>query len=85
MGPGWTFPWAAKVEHESDVEVTKTTQDQLIVIEQNPDRCCGEKVAEGWHAEKVPQTCYAENVPNCCYVEEVRGEEELKEMGRGEL
>ena len=80
----------AKVELESplvsDVELPKPIEDQQIIIEQNSADCCSaEKVPDSFHAEKLPDSCYAENLPNCCYVEQVRGEEELKLMGRGEL
>ena len=82
----------AKVEHESplvsDVELPKPTEDQQIIIEQNsavPDCCYVEKAPDSCNAEKLPDSCYAENLPNCCYVEQVRGDEELKQMGRGEL
>ena len=77
----------AKVEHESplvsDAELPKPIEDQQIIIEQNsavPDCCYAEKVPDSFH-----DSCYDENLPNCCYVEQVRGEEELKQMGRGEL
>ena len=73
----------AKVESESpllsDVQLPKPTKDnrEELIIRQN--------FADGCYAEKAPDGCYAEKVPNCCYVEHVRGEEELKQMARGEL
>ena len=82
----------AKVESESpllsDVQLPKPTKDnreELIIRQNFADGCYAEKAPDGYYAEKAPDGCYAEKVPNCCYVEHVRGEEELKQMARGEL
>ena len=84
----------ANVESESplilDVELPKPTEEnrEQIITEQNsalPEGWHAEKVPEGWRVEKVADSCLAENVPNCCYTEQVREDEELKQLVRGEL
>ena len=75
----------ANVESESplilDVELPKPTEEnrEQIITEQNS------ALPEGWRVEKVADSCYAENVANCCYTEQVREDEELKQVVRGEL
>ena len=84
----------ARVESESplvlDAELPKPTEEnrEEMIIEQNfalLDGCFAAKAPDVCPDEKAPDGCYAEKVPNCCYVEQVRGEEELKQMARGEL